>query len=119
VIEQNKGSYYIALRQTQVTIWKKSQDWEPWLLFFLRSLHAQVKRLEKKVEHEKIVLAALPKLSLKLLELTRERGRMTLQVAVELTGANRSTTKLHLQKLLDAGHLTRHGSGRGVWYSLA
>jgi Fic family protein len=119
VIEQNKGGYYIALRQTQITIRTEQQDWEPWLLFFLRSLHAQVKRLEKKVENEKIVLAALPDLSLRILELTRERGRITLKSAVELTGANRNTAKLHLQKLLDAGHLKRHGAGRGVWYGLA
>jgi Fic family protein len=119
VIEQNKGGYYIALRQTQITIHTEQQDWEPWLLFFLRSLHAQVKRLEKKVENEKIVLAALPDLSLRILELTRERGRLTLKSAVELTGANRNTAKLHLQKLLDAGHLERHGAGRGVWYGLA
>ena len=71
------------------------------------------------MELEKIVLAALPELSLNILELTRERGRMTLQTAVELTGANRNTAKLHLQKLLEAGHLSRHGAGRGVWYSLA
>lgn len=118
VIEQNKGGYYIALRQTQITIHTEQQDWEPWLLFFLRSLHAQVKRLEKKVENEKIVLAALPDLSLRILELTRERGRLTLKSAVELTDANRNTAKLHLQKLLDAGHLKRHGAGRGVWYGL-
>lgn len=119
VIEQNKGGYYIALRQTQITIHTEQQDWEPWLLFFLRSLHAQVKRLEKKIENEKIVLAALPDLSLKILELVRERGRLTLKSAVELTGANRNTAKLHLQKLLDAGHLKRHGAGRGIWYGLA
>jgi Fic family protein len=119
VIEQNKGGYYIALRQTQITIHTEQQDWEPWLLFFLRSLHAQVKRLEKKVENEKIVLAALPDLSLRILELIRERGRLTLKSAVELTGANRNTAKLHFQKLLDAGHLKRYGAGRGVWYGLA
>ncbi|WP_350295750.1 Fic family protein [Limnohabitans sp. Rim8] len=119
VIEQNKGGYYIALHQTQITIHTEQQDWEPWLLFFLRSLHAQVKRLEKKVENEKTVLAALPDLSLKILELTRERGRLTLKSAVELTRANRNTAKLHLQKLLGAGHLKRHGAGRGVWYGLA
>jgi Fic family protein len=118
VIEQNKGGYYIALRQTQITIHTEQQDWEPWLLFILRSLHAQVKRLEKKIENEKIVLAALPDLSLKILELVRERGRLTLKSAVELTGANRNTAKLHLQKLLAAGHLKRHGAGRGVWYDL-
>ena len=119
VIEQNKGSYYLALRQTQITIWKDQQDWEPWLLFFLRSLHAQVKRLEKKVEYEKIVLAAMPELSLRIIDITRERGRITLKSAVELTGANRNTVKQHIQKLVDAGHLARHGAGRGVWYGLA
>ena len=60
VIEQNKEAYYLALRQTQGTIRTGSPDWQPWLVFFLRSLAEQVKRLEKKVEREKIVLAALP-----------------------------------------------------------
>ena len=119
VIEQNKGNYYAALRQTQTTLKTDAPDWEPWVLFFLRSLHTQVKHLEKKVEHEKIVLAMLPELSLQILSLTRERGRMTMQIAVELTGANRSTAKKHIQKLVGAGHLAKHGAGRGVWYGLA
>jgi Fic family protein len=42
-----------------------------------------------------------------------------MQIAVGLTGANRSTAKKHIQKLVDAGHLARHGAGRGVWYELA
>ena len=67
IIEQNKGSYYIALRQTQITIRTDQPDWQPWVVFFLRSLHAQVKRLEKKVETEKIILAVLPELSLQIL----------------------------------------------------
>jgi Fic family protein len=119
VIEHNKGNYYIALRQTQITIRTDAPNWEPWIIFFLRSLHAQVKRLEKKVEHEKIILAALPELSLQIFELARERGRITTQAAVKLTGANRSTVKQHIQKLVDAGHLTQNGAGRGVWYGLA
>jgi Fic family protein len=119
VIEHNKGNYYIALRQTQVTIRADAPNWEPLITFFLRSLHAQVKRLEKKVEHEKIILAALPELSLHIFELTRERGRITMQTAVQLTGANRNTVKLHIQKLVAAGHLTQNGAGRAVWYRLA
>jgi Fic family protein len=118
IIEQNKGSYYIALRQTQITIRTDKPNWQPWVQFFLRSLHAQVKRLEKKVETEKIILAVLPELSLQILELVRAQGRITMQTAVQLTGANRSTAKKHMQKLVDAGHLTQHGAGRGVWYSL-
>jgi Fic family protein len=118
IIEQNKGSYYIALRQTQITIRTDQPKWQPWVQFFLRSLYAQVKRLEKKVETEKIILAVLPELSLQILELVRVQGRIRMQTAVQLTGANRSTAKKHMQKLVDARHLVQHGAGRGVWYSL-
>ena len=59
------------------------------LVFILRSLAEQVRRLEKKVEREKIVLAALPELSLQIVEFAREHG-----------------------------HLNQQGSGRGVWYEL-
>ena len=76
-------------------------------------------RLKAKVEREKLILAVLPERSLQLLELAKERGRITVQDAVILTAASRNTIKLHLQKLVAAGHLTRHGAGRGVWYSLA
>jgi hypothetical protein len=45
IIEQNKQGYYIALRQTQGTIRTESPDWQPWLLFFLRALQQQKRRL--------------------------------------------------------------------------
>ena len=119
IIEQNKQGYYLALRQTQGTIRTESPQWGAWVLFFLRSLDAQMTRLKAKVEREKLIIAVLPELSLQLLELAKERGRITVKDAVILTAANRNTVKLHLQKLVAAGHLTRHGAGRGVWYSLA
>jgi Fic family protein len=75
VIEQNKDGYYLALRQTQVTIRTQAPDWQPWLLFFLRSLAEQVRRLEKKIEREKLVLATLPELSLRIVEFAREHDR--------------------------------------------
>jgi Fic family protein len=119
VVELNKGNYYIALRQTQVTIRTDAPNWQSWIVFFLRSLQAQVKRLEKKVENEKIVLSAMPELSLQIFEIVRARGRITTQIAVTLTGANRNTVKQHIQKLVEAGHLAQNGAGRGVWYGLA
>jgi Fic family protein len=75
VIEQNKEAYYLALRQTQTTIRSESPNWQPWLIFFLHSLVKQVQRLEKKIERERIVLAAWPALSLKIVEFAREHGR--------------------------------------------
>lgn len=118
VIELNKEAYYLALRQTQGTIRTEAPNWQPWLIFFLRSLAEQVRRLEKKVEREKIVLAALPELSLQIVELAREHGRVTMMDAIKWTGASRNTLKLHFRDLTERNHLEQHGSGRGVWYGL-
>lgn len=118
VIENSKESYYLALRQTQVTIRTDAPDWQPWLLFFLRALHQQMKRLEKKVEAEHILLAAQPELSLRILEHAREHGRVTLKEMAILTGVSRNTLKEHFRKLVENRQLAMHGKGRGVWYRL-
>lgn len=118
VIEASKESYYLALRRTQGTIRSDVPNWQPWLLFFLRSLAEQVRRLEKKIEREKIVLAALPALSLQIVEFAREHGRITMAEAIKLTGASRNTLKQHFRNLTERNHLELHGSGRGVWYGL-
>jgi Fic family protein len=118
VIEVSKEAYYLALRQTQGTIRTDAPNWQPWLLFFLRSLAEQVRRLEKKVEREKIVLAALPALSLQIVEFAREHGRVTMAEAIKLTGSNRNTLKQHFRELIERGHLEQYGGGRGVWYGL-
>jgi Fic family protein len=118
VIEQSKERYYLVLRQTQLTIRTETPDWQPWLLFFLRSLGVQKERLEQKIRRERLILGSLPELSVGLLELCRERGRLTVAEAVKVTGRNRNTVKDHIKALTDVGHLTRHGAGRGTWYSL-
>lgn len=118
VIEANKEAYYVGLRQTQGTIRTDSPNWQPWLVFFLRSLAEQVRRLEKKVERERLVLAALPELSLRMIEFAREHGRITMGDAIKLTGASRNTLKQHFRRLIERGNLNLHGSGRGVWYDL-
>ena len=117
VIEQNKQGYYIALRQTQGTIRTESPNWQPWITFFLSSLVSQVKRLEVKIEHEHLLLATLPELSIALLTIAREHGRLTVARAQAQTGANRNTIKLHISKLLAAGRLVQKGTGRGTWYA--
>ena len=118
VIEAGKEAYYLALRRTQVTIRSSEPDWKPWLMFFLTALRQQQVRLDAKLERERILLDRLPELSVHLLDLCREHGRLTVAMAVELTGTNRNTAKDHLSRLTRAGHLARHGAGRGTWYSL-
>jgi len=78
----------------------------------------QMKRLAKEVEREKIVLAALPQLSVRIIEYTREHGRVTISDVARLTGTSRNTLKQHFRQLVVEGHLALHGSGRGAWYAL-
>ena len=118
VVEQSKEAYYLALRQTQGTIRSEAPNWQPWLLFFLRSLAEQVRRLNRKIEREKLVLATLPELSLQIIEFAREHGRVTMGDAIRLTGGSRNTLKQHFRALVERGHLDQQGGGRGVWYRM-
>jgi len=119
VIEQSKEGYYLALRQTQGAIRTDTPNWQPWVLFFLRALQQQMKRLAKKVEREKIILSAMTELSLSIVEYAREHGRVTIGDMVKLTGTSRNTLKQHFRQMQEKGHLVLHGSGRGAWYVLA
>jgi len=116
VIEQTKDNYYIALRRTQGTIREDAPEWEAWTVYFLRALQQQKRRLEKKIEREKIIIGALPELSVQILELVKEHGRLTISEIVTVTSANRNTVKKHLQSLVAANHLAQHGTGKGTWY---
>jgi Fic family protein len=118
VVEQSKEAYYLALRQTQGTIRTETPNWQPWLQYFLRALAEQVTRLNRKIEREKLVLAALPDLSLQIVEFAREHGRVTMGDAIRLTGSSRNTLKQHFRALVGRGYLNQQGSGRGVWYEL-
>lgn len=116
LVEDTKDAYYRALRATQRTLGEPAPGWEPWLTYFLQTLRRHKRRLAAKLERERVVLGGLPELSVQLLELVRERGRISLSEAVRATGANRSTLKDHLRKLTSRGYLRRHGAGRGTWY---
>jgi Fic family protein len=118
VIEQSKEDYYLSLRRTQGTIRSGEPDWNPWLEFFLRALQRQKQRLEKKMDRERIMLADMPELSVLILEIVREHGRVTVAEAARISGVSRHTIKDHLKSLAVQGHLTLHGTGRGAWYGL-
>ena len=77
----------------------------------------QKERLVKKVERERLILGDLPELSVQILELCRERGRVTVADTEKVTGASRNTIKDHIKALGKAGHIRKHDAGRGTWYS--
>lgn len=116
IIEQNKEGYYLALRQTQGTIRSDSPDWQPWIMFFLQSLHKQVLSLSQKVEREKIVLSAMPELSLIIIEHARQHGRVSIGEIAALTGKSKNTLKVHFRALVEKGFIAQKGGGRSTWY---
>ena len=118
VIEQSKDNYYLALRQTQQSIHTETPNWQPWLLFFMRALQQQKRRLFAKVEREKGSLALLPELAVKVLDYVRDHGRVTTRDMVREFGASPNTIKTTFSSLVKKGLLVRHGGGRSIWYGL-
>jgi len=118
VIENSKESYYLALRQTQGTINTEKPNWQPWLLFFMRALQQQKRRLSEKVEREKNALAVLSELAIQIMDYVQAHGRVTTRDMVHEHDASPNTTKATFGSLLKKGLLVRHGAGRSIWYGL-
>src|SRR5271170_5799014 len=118
VVEQNKDSYYLALRRTQQTIRKEEQNWEAWLVFFLKTMAKQKDNLAAKVKQEEALRSSLPALSRQILELAKTRGDITVKEVEAATGANRNTIKLHIKKLAEQHYLAQFGRGRGARYAI-
>ena len=118
VFENSKEAYYLALRQTQTTIRADAPNWQPWVLFFMRALQQQKRRLVVKVERENNALAALPELDVKILDYVRDQGRVTTRDMVREFGASPNTLKVTFTSQVEKGLLVRHGAGRSTWYGL-
>lgn len=115
-IENSKEGYYLSLRQTQSTIRTEAPNWQPWLLFFMRALQQQKRRLSTKVEREKLVIAALPELAVRIIDRVRQHGRVTISDMLRSTNASRNTLKEHFRRLVKQGVLKRQGAGKATWY---
>ena len=118
MIENSKEGYYLALRQTQGTVCTEAPNWQPWLVFFMRAMQQQKRRLAEKVEREKNALAFLSELAVRILDYVRDHGRVTTRDMVLEASASPNTLKATFKSLVEKGLLMRHGGGRSTWYSL-
>lgn len=84
----------------------------------MRSMQTQKNKLQQKLETNRILEGDLPALSVRILELIKEQGKMQISAMELLTQENRSTLKLRVNELLAKGKIVRHGRGRATWYSL-
>jgi Fic family protein len=116
--EADVEEYFQSRLITSRSLGTQRPHWTPWLAFFLTAVRSQCVHLAHKLERERQVAARMPSLSLAILEHARHHGRLTMAGAILITGASRHTLKPHFRQLVDAGHLTRHGGGRSVWYGL-
>ena len=116
--DREVGCLLANLEIKRFTIRTEAPDWQPWLLFFLRALQQQKRRLAIKVEREKNALAILPELAVKILDYVRDHGRVTTRDMVRETGTSPNTLKTTFTSLVEKGLLARHGGGRSTWYSL-
>jgi len=115
VIEENKKEYYLSLREAQTEATDRSDGLAIWITFFLESLAKQKDVLSRKLERERTLLS-LPKLSEAIIATLREQDKLSLSEVVKLTGANRSTVKSHLFKLIKAKQIQKSGKGKGTVY---
>ncbi len=118
VVEDNKDSYYKALRQTQKTMRDGKTDWEKWSLFFLKCLKKQKDKLAAKLERENILAQTLPALSNEILKLLREHERLTIREIETLARANRNTLKVRLRELVRDNLIEQNGQARATFYRL-
>jgi Fic family protein len=118
IVEDNKDSYYKALRQTQKTLREGKTDWEKWTLFFLKCLKKQKNKLAVKLERENILAQTLPVLSNEILKLLREHESLTIAEIETLTKANRNTLKVRLRELVRDKFVEQNGQARATFYRL-
>jgi Fic family protein len=118
IIENNKETYYRALRLTQKTLANEQPDWLPWLSFFLKTLLKQKQRLEVRLQQEQfLVKQALSALEEQMMAIFKNRGKATIAELVILTSSSRNTLKSSLKKLVNLQLIELHGKGRGAFYS--
>lgn len=118
ILEESRARYHRALTLASGILTGDAAGMTDWTVFLLRSLNAQKDELKRRITRERR-FENLPELSGRLLGIARIEGRLTMSGAVERTGANRNTIKVHLRKLVEQGRLVRHGGGRGTWYTPA
>lgn len=117
IVEENKDQYYLALRRAQKTIYSNNSTLSVWITFFLKCLRKQVEVLESRIRKEQLI-ADIPSLSTDILQIAKERGRVTVRDAVKVTGASRNTVKAHIKQLVRRRLLQQKGIGKGTWYQL-
>jgi len=111
-VETHRARVHRSLRRAQTT-----GALNDWMLTSLQCLADQRATAERYLEtaHRR---EPLPPLSEALIRVAATGEGLSIKRAVETTGANRNTVKVHVRRLVQTGRLIQHGRGRATWYVL-
>lgn len=115
IIETNKSSYYSALRNTQKSIWTDDVDYDPWLDFFLSTLHKQANILIEKIELLR-TKSALSKNAQAVLSLFDQSPQWTMQEMLEKVSMNPETVRKIVRNLCKQKYIVKFGTTKSVFY---
>jgi Fic family protein len=118
VIEENKASYYAALRTSQLAMRRDGGDFGEWLLFLLRALRVQQQNLLAKLDVERS-MQQLSAVQERILGLVDRHGRVTSTVLATTLDLPPRTVRYHLDTLIRHGLIEATGEKRGRTYRRA
>lgn len=119
IIEKNKDNYYLALQQSQKSWQMKNPNWEPWFHFFFEALIRQKVHLETKLQREQVLMHEYSESTNKVLTILQDQGRLGIGQIAALSNINRNTLKKILANLVESDLISKHGQGKGTWYTLS
>ncbi|MDZ7611928.1 MAG: Fic family protein [Candidatus Moranbacteria bacterium] len=115
LIEDNKDSYYIALRRSQKTFGARNENITDWLEYFLDIFLKQSEMAVELLESEQVEKLLSPK-QLSIWDYLQTVFEAAPGEIAEKTGVARPTVNQALTKLLKLKRIEKIGAGRGTRY---
>lgn len=115
IIEDNKNSYYVHLRNTQQTLNTDNPQFDDWFRFFLMMLNKQTRFLEEKLKQES-PRSELNANEAKVYGVIREHGTVSPSFLLEHVDMTSNGLKTLLQRLVEKGLIEAQGERRGRKY---
>jgi Fic family protein len=116
VIEENRASYYAALRASRLALRSDSQDFGEWLIFLLRALRAQQEHLMAKLDVERSMMQ-LSAGQERILEVLDRNGKVSAAFLAKTLEMPDRTVRYHLDILMRRGLVSAQGERRGRRYA--
>ncbi|MCD8084630.1 MAG: Fic family protein [Clostridiales bacterium] len=114
-IEKTKATYYDVLEQAGVNWHEGTNDSTPFVKYILGVVLSAYRDFENRVS---LVGEKLPAIEMVRNATNEKIGKFTKSEIMELVpGVGKASVENSLKKLVDEGFLTRHGKGKGTFYT--